>query len=201
MVIAARASLITLICGVIGGGEAAGQVASDTIRVPLAVQRPAIATVDTTLRPPISPRRALILGMLAPGYPQTLLDRPKTAALFMSVEALAIAFARKSAVDLRDARRHAADSVIATFRLDPATGQVVLDDEGRPIVATYLPNEFGVLVAARRTHLEDWLAILIFNHLISGAEGFVSATLWDLPARVSGERVGGQSFLRVSIPW
>jgi hypothetical protein len=139
--------------------------------------------------------------MLVPGYPQTLLDRPKTAALFMSVEALAIAFARKSAVDLRDAKRHAGDSVIAAFRLDPATGQVVLDDEGRPVVASYLPNATGILVGARRTHLEDWLAILIFHHLISGAEGFVSATLWDLPARVSGERVGGRSFLRISVPW
>jgi hypothetical protein len=40
------------------------------------------------------------------------------------------------------------------------------------------------LVEARRTHVEDWVALLIFNHLISGADAFVAAHLWDLPGRV-----------------
>ena len=139
--------------------------------------------------------------MLVPGYPQTVLDRPKTAALFIGVEALAIAFARKSAIDLREAKRHAGDSVVASFQIDPATGRVVLDSTGAPVVASYVPNELGILVGARRTHLEDWLATLIFNHLLSGAEAFVSAQLWDLPIRLSGERDEGRSRLRFSIPW
>ena len=33
--------------------------------------------------------------------------------------------------------------------------------------------------------IEDWIALLVFNHLVSGADAFVAAHLWDLPAQVS----------------
>jgi hypothetical protein len=34
-------------------------------------------------------------------------------------------------------------------------------------------------------HVEDWLAVIAFNHLFSGADAFVAAQLWDLPLKVS----------------
>jgi hypothetical protein len=34
----------------------------------------------------------------------------------------------------------------------------------------------------KRAEVEDWLVLLIFNHLVAGAEAFVSAHLWDFPA-------------------
>ena len=40
-------------------------------------------------------------------------------------------------------------------------------------------------VRARRTHYEDWLAVLVFNHLIAGADAYVAAQLWDLPDKVA----------------
>ena len=36
----------------------------------------------------------------------------------------------------------------------------------------------------RRLHYEDWLAVLVFNHLIAGADAYVAAQLWDLPGKV-----------------
>ena len=37
------------------------------------------------------------------------------------------------------------------------------------------------LVHARALHVEDWVAVILFNHLFSGADAFVAANLWDLP--------------------
>ena len=37
----------------------------------------------------------------------------------------------------------------------------------------------------RRLHYEDWIAVLIFNHLFAGADAFVAAQLWDLPGKVA----------------
>ena len=45
------------------------------------------------------------------------------------------------------------------------------------------------------------LAVLVFNHLISGAEAFVSAQLWDLPGQVSMQRVAGETRITARIPW
>jgi hypothetical protein len=33
--------------------------------------------------------------------------------------------------------------------------------------------------------VEDWVAVLFFNHLFSGADAYVAALLWDLPEKVS----------------
>jgi hypothetical protein len=41
------------------------------------------------------------------------------------------------------------------------------------------------LIRTRRLHVEDWLAVVAFNHLFAGADAFVSAQLWDLPIRLS----------------
>ena len=34
----------------------------------------------------------------------------------------------------------------------------------------------------KRDEFEDWLVLLLFNHLVAGAEAYVSAHLWDFPA-------------------
>jgi hypothetical protein len=182
---------------------AAGAQRSDTLRTPgVVVQGTPVVTTDTMPRPPITPRRAFLYSLAVPGSAQTILDRPRTAAFFVTIEALALTMARKSSNDLREARRFARDSVVATYVIDPATGIAQRDSTGALIPATYLPNRFGGdRVPARRTHLEDWIATLVFNHLISGAEAFVSAQLWDLPGEVSMQRVAGRPSIMATIPW
>ena len=161
----------------------------------------ASVTVDTAPRAPLTPRRAFLYSLAVPGSAQTILGRPRTAALFVTVEALAIAMAQKSANDLRDAKRYARDNLVVSYRTDPVTGLAVLDSAGRLIPTDHLTNDLATRVPARRTHLEDWIATLIFNHLMSGAEAFVSAHLWQLPAEVSMQRREDGAFLTARIRW
>ena len=162
---------------------------------------PRAAALDTGARSPLSPKRAFLYSLAVPGSAQTILGRPRTAALFVTVEALAITMARKSANDLRDAKRYARDSLVVSYRTDPTTGLVVLDSVGRPIPTGYLANDLATRIPARRTHLEDWIATLIFNHLLSGAEAFVSAHLWELPAEVAVQRREDGAFLTARVRW
>ncbi len=37
-------------------------------------------------------------------------------------------------------------------------------------------------VDAKRQELQDWIFLLVFNHLLAGTEAFVAAQLWDFPA-------------------
>jgi adenylate cyclase len=41
------------------------------------------------------------------------------------------------------------------------------------------------LVRTRRLHVEDWLAVIGFNHLFAGADAFVAAQLWDVPVQLT----------------
>jgi hypothetical protein len=115
--------------------------------------------------------------------------------VFAGVEMGSIAMLAKSLGDLRSAKAFRADSVPTSFPVDPL---------GQPLPPTRqsaapFNND---LVRARRLHLEDWIAALVFNHLISGAEAFVSANLYDLPAQISarpGARGGGT--VAVSLAW
>ena len=184
-------------------GDRALAQRGDTLRKPaVVVGGPTVSVTDSAPRPPISPRRAFLYSLAVPGSAQTILDRPRTAAFFVTIEALSLTLARKSANDLREAKRYARDSVVATYEIDPTTGIAKRDSLGALIPATYVPNRFGGdRVAARRTHLEDWLATLVFNHLISGAEAFVSAQLWDLPGQVTMERSSMGARITARIPW
>lgn len=164
-------------------------------------QRPTLSAARDSLAPPISPRRAFLYSALLPGLGQSRLDRGRAGAMFFTAEAVSILMAIKSADDLRFARAHARDSVVSKYDLNP-DGTVKLDSLGRPVVLEYARNRYaGNRVRARRTHLEDWYAFLIFNHLIAGAEAFVSAQLWDFPARVSIEARPNGGGLSLSIPW
>jgi hypothetical protein len=46
-------------------------------------------------------------------------------------------------------------------------------------------------VEAKRQELQDWLVLLGFNHLLSAAEAFVAAQLWDFPGDLAIRTVPG----------
>ena len=148
------------------------------------------ATPDTAARPPISPRRAFLSSLLVPGYGQARLDRATAGALFAAVEVASIAMARKSADDLRYAKAHAADSAYD-----------YVDNNGEQQRVLRANRYAGGRVAARKTHYEDWIAVLVFNHLFSGADAFVAAQLWDVPAHVSVRPDGRGAVVAASVAW
>jgi len=160
----------------------------DSARIGVKTQAAVVAAKDPALIPPLSPGRAFLASLLLPGYAQIRLERPNAAALFGAAEILAIGMARKSALDLREARRGARDSVVLTWQVNPLTGGVLLDSiTGKPKPATFERNRnTPQRIAARRTHYEDWIAAIFFNHLISAADAYVAANLWDFPVNVRG---------------
>lgn len=136
--------------------------------------------------PPVTPRRAFVYSLIIPGLGQAALDRRYTGATFFLIEGFSLALLHRSQDDLRIARAFQGDSVPLTWQVDPVTGVVAKNDKDDPIVATWRPTRYtGDLVRARTLHVEDWVAIIIFNHLFAGADAFVAAQLWDLPAHVS----------------
>lgn len=105
--------------------------------------------------------------------------------LFAVTEALALTMYAKSRHDYAVARKLGSDSTPTSWVTDPQTGQVVLGPNGAPQVATWSTTRYNTSrIRARRTHVEDWIAVLVFNHLFAGVDAFVAAQLWDLPANV-----------------
>lgn len=144
------------------------------------------ARQQDTLRPPISPRRAFLYSLMLPGAGQAKLDRGYAGGMFFLIEVASLALVHRSAEDLRIARASAGDSVPLRFQLDAVTGLPVLDTNGNPTVAEWRVSRFDeAYVRTRRLHYEDWIAVLIFNHLFAGADAFVAAQLWDLPGKVA----------------
>jgi hypothetical protein len=142
------------------------------------------AGVQRSLKPPVTPRRAFLYSLLVPGAGQAALDRHGVGGVFFLAEGLSLAMVHRSAEDLRLAIQFRGDSTPSTYQVD-AVGQPLLGSDGRPVVATWFVSRYSAArVRARRTHYEDWLAVVIFNHLFAGADAFVAAQLWDLPARV-----------------
>lgn len=39
-------------------------------------------------------------------------------------------------------------------------------------------------LSAKRQEIQDWVVLLVFNHLLAGAEAFVSAYMWDFPVEL-----------------
>jgi hypothetical protein len=165
---------------------------TDSVRPAIPAARPAPAGVTTTqqrqrvAQPPVSAKRAFLYSLALPGLGQAALQRPNAGALYFALEILSIGMAIKSNEDLRLARERARDSVVLRFQIDPSSGLPVIDPAtGQPKVAEFARNRYDAeRLRARRTHFEDWIAFLVFNHLFSGADAFVSAQLWDLPAQV-----------------
>ncbi|MEA3247153.1 MAG: hypothetical protein U9Q74_13460, partial [Gemmatimonadota bacterium] len=150
-----------------------------------AAQRAAAAGVSDSARVPLSPGKAFLYSLAVPGLAQAKLGRPIVGAGFFLVEAVAIAVIHRTTDDLRLARAFSRDSVPLRYAVNAETGTAQLDGNGNPVVAEWQPAPYSAaLVQARRLQVEDWTAVLIFNHLISGAEAFVAAQLWDLPEHV-----------------
>lgn len=144
-----------------------------------------IPVTDSVPRPPIRPGRAFFSSLLLPGSGQAKLDRPYAGGVFLLVEAVSLSMLHRAGEDLRLARRFARDSVPLTYQIDPVTGIVARDAQGAPVVATWQVPRFGTaIVRSRRLQVEDWLAVLFFNHLFSGADAYVAAQLWDLPEMI-----------------
>ena len=155
---------------------------------------------DSSNRKLVSPRRAFLTSLLLPGTMQLRLGRPKAAGIFLLAEVATLGMTAKSWYDLDKAKSARNDTIVTA----------VLDDLGRPVVDTVTglprvtvefrnPNLVG-RIRARRTHLEDWVAATLFNHLFAGADAYVAANLQDFKANVqasSGDR-GLQVMARVS---
>jgi len=161
--------------------SARGRIEAQATGAP-AIEKP--AGVQPSLKPPVTPRRAFLYSLFVPGAGQAALDRHAWGGAFLLAEGISLALVYRSAEDLRLARQFRADSVPTTYKVD-ATGQQVLGADGRPVPDSWAVSRYSAArVRARRTHYEDWIAVVIFNHLISGADAYVAAQLWDLPARV-----------------
>jgi hypothetical protein len=164
----------------------------DSARV--AAPRAASPSRSDSLRPPLSPRRAFLYSVLAPGYSQSVLRRHKAAAIMLFVEAMSLAMIRESAADVHEARRMNGDSVVVISYVD-AQGN-------RGATPSTVPRRFDdEYVKARQSHVEDWIALLIANHLFAGADAYVAANLWDVPAQLSVRATPNGPALVASVSW
>jgi hypothetical protein len=169
-------------------GSASALVAQEAGGRRLGPERPdsgAVPADVAPMGPPITPRRAFLTSLILPGAGQARLDRPVAGGVFLLIEAAALALRHRSAEDLRLARSFSRDSTPLTYQVDPVTGIVARDGDGNPIVVTWARSRYSeAWVRTRRLHVEDWTAVLIFNHLFAGADAFVAAQLWDIPEKV-----------------
>jgi hypothetical protein len=161
---------------------------------------PQAAATDTP-KPPMTPRRAFLTSLLIPGYAQTVFGRDRAAMLFAVIEIGSLAMARKAAQDLAEAKAFAGDSIVATYKIDPNTGIALIDPKtGLPIPDSYIASRFTPdRVKARRTHYEDWIAAIVFNHLFSGADAYVAANLWDFSANIGVVAAPGSAGVYASL--
>jgi len=127
-----------------------------------------------TVKPPISPRRAFLYSAILPGSGQAILGRHKAAAVMLLIEGMAVAMIRQSAASVGEARRMSGDTIVVSY----------VNSSGDS-VPTLNPRRFdSPYVHTRQSQVEDWAAFLIANHLFSGADAFVAANLWELPAQL-----------------
>jgi hypothetical protein len=155
-------------------------------------RRAATPVVPDSLKPPLSPRQAFLYSALIPGFAQAKLGRNKAAAVMLTVEAMAIAMIRESQADVREARSMSGDSVVVSYV--GTTG----DSARQPLIA----RRFDVpYVHVRQAHVEDWVAFLVANHLFSGADAFVAANLWDVPAQLQIRVLPGGATIGAKLTW
>ncbi|HEY4219666.1 MAG TPA: hypothetical protein VGM67_21185 [Gemmatimonadaceae bacterium] len=150
-----------------------------------------VAVVDS-FTPPISPGRAFLYSFLLPGSSQSILGRHKAGAAFVFVEAVTLGMIRESAADVHEARRLAGDSTVVSY----------VDAAGNPLLFK-APRQFNdAYIQTREAHVEDWIALLVANHLFSAADGFVAAHLWDVRARLAMRALpGGGASIAASFAW
>jgi len=137
--------------------------------------RPTSGVVQLS-KAPLTPKRAFLYSLALPGFGQSRLDRGSSGALFASVELTALVMLRRVNADLREAKAYRTDSLPTNFTPAGDTVRAVARAPGK-----YTAD----LIRTRRLHLEDWLAVVAFNHLFSGADAFVAAQLFDMPVQLS----------------
>ena len=112
---------------------------------------------------------------MIPGYGQSVLGRGRVGTFQVAFEAATLVMIRQSAADIREARRSVRDSIPVSY----------VDANGAPKIRYERTGFPSSLIKSRRAHLEDWIAVLIANHLFSAADAYVAALLWDLPSEVA----------------
>jgi hypothetical protein len=132
---------------------------------------------------------------------QLRFGRPTAAAIFLVAEAATVGMSLKSWNDLAKAKDARADTV----------GTPVLDNQGNPVIdpdtglpqVTYAPRNPNLAgrVRARRAHLEDWIAVVVFNHLFAGADAYVAANLADFDANVQVSERGSRARFAARLLW
>lgn len=172
---------------------------ADSTRVGVASRPPQVT--DTLNRLRVSPGRAFLTSLLVPGLGQSRLKRPKAALFFVAIEAGAVGMSVKSWNDLSKAKAARRDTV----------GTPVEDDLGKPVIdsvtgvqkVTYAPRNPNLVgrIKARRTHLEDWIATVVFNHLIAGADAYVAANLSDFDTNVRAGYSEGTVRVAARVAW
>jgi hypothetical protein len=172
---------------------------ADSTRVGVASRAP--QPTDTLNRLRVSPGRAFLTSLLVPGLGQSRLKRPKAALFFVAIEAGAVGMSVKSWNDLSKAKAARSDTV----------GTPVVDNLGKPVIdsvtgvqkVTYAPRNPNLVgrIKARRTHLEDWLATVVFNHLIAGADAYVAANLSDFDTNVRAGYSEGSVRVAARVAW
>ena len=184
-----RASRLVSVCAVVIALPAAAQ-RPDSSRLRPA---PAPAPSRDTLKPPLSPRRAFLYSALVPGLAQSKLGRNKAAAVMLTIEAMALAMIHESGADVREARSMSGDSVVVSY----------VGPNGESLATPILvPRRFdSQYVHVRQSHVEDWVAFLIANHLFSGADAFVAANLWDVPAQLQIRAMPSGASVGVKLTW
>ena len=170
-----RALLVVALVAPVGVPLAAQQRDSVSAKqAPQSVAKP--LTQRGRFTPPLTPKRAFMYSSLLPGLGQSRLDHGTSGALFASIELAAIVMMRRSQMDLREARR---------YQIDTLPNQYLVAGDSVIKNGVFTNRFTRDLVRTRRLHVEDWMAVVAFNHLFAGADGFVSAPLWDVPVELS----------------
>ena len=182
-----RALMTAIVVGAGAVGPGASRAAAQAARTDT-VQRSAV----DSLKPPISPRRAFLYSFIMPGFAQSVLGRHKAATTFLLLEAIGVSMIRESAADAHEARRMSTDTIVVSW----------VDASGN-LQKTVTPPPFSnTEVKTRDAHVEDWVAVVVANHLLAGADAFVAAHLWDVPARLAVRvRPGGGATVSASLTW
>lgn len=143
----------------------------------------ALSARDSLRRPPISSKRALLESLAVPGWGQASLHRSTAGGLFAAIEVTSIAMLIQSKKELNAARELARDSVFSDS------------------LGTTVANPYAGRIPARKQAVEDWTFLLIFTHLISAADAFVAAQLWDVPVEVRGQSDAKNARISVTVPF
>jgi hypothetical protein len=107
------------------------------------------------VEPPVSPVGAMWRSLLLPGWGQSKLGRRVTGAVFVFWEGVTLTMMVKSINQLD------------YFR--------TIDDGS---------DDAQEKIDGKKQEIEDWAVLLIFNHLLSAAEAYVSGILWDFPGEL-----------------